>query len=601
MSSQQYQVFLRIEYREVFNSDDTKSYKWVLSVSNDGVYFDVVHAFKHFRHAKARLLKMAAEYESYTYFVYDGYQITEQVRFPEPVKESVSEETANKQYQFVSYRIEKQENGYLVLCLTFVSDKPTLFSTRTQSFKEELGVFEYKYLAIDCIKAHAKDFPAYEILHCGYKKEQLHIYDREQFFAAGVTELLFEVNAAAVGNGKSVADVANGSSETVSPPSNTGGLEQKSVVPTEPTKKAEEPSAFANEPPYSVFGDIEAELAKLQISEQYAQQVMEHGQLKTIMLRRGLNSPAFIDTISFTVHQDYYRNYFDDNEATENEIVLKSIVDVSECMGFKPVRETKGKNGYDNGLEFGDKEHENRNFGFVCWGGDTQNGSIMFHFTGEGLTYARQDWEKLLFLLFKKWGGFLKITRVDISHDFLRGEYQIEQAVEAWQTDKFTVRNTKPQAEMQGVDWLSGTKKGRTFYIGSKKSSRILYFYEKGKQLGDEESQWLRLELRQRNKDYIIPIDVLLYAGDYLCTAYPYLQEILAYDSSEQHRFERVKKTNGVAIEHVVKYAKMQVSPAIKMLRQFGLDDETIVDKLFNQKAKLPKRLVLVNPDKYED
>lgn len=337
MSSQQYQVFLRIEYREVFNSDDTKSYKWVLSVSNDGTHYDEVHAFKHFHHAKARLLKMAAEYESYTYFIYDGYQITEQVRFPEPVKESVSEETANKQYQFVSYRIEKQENGYLVLCLTFVSDKPTLFSTRTQSFKEELGVFEYKYLAIDCIKAHAKGLPAYEILHCGYKKAQLHIYDREQFFAVGVTELLFEVNAAAV---------ANGSSETVSPPSNTGGQKQKSVVPTEPTKKAEEPSAFANEPPYSVFGDIEAELAKLQISEQYAQQVMEHGQLKTIMLRRGLNSPAFIDTISFTVHQDYYRNYFDDKDATENEIVLKSIVDVSECMGFKPVRETKGKNGY---------------------------------------------------------------------------------------------------------------------------------------------------------------------------------------------------------------------------------------------------------------
>lgn len=489
--SSQYKVCFALEYKQV--NDDVKSYKWVLTLSHDGTHYEVIHAFKYFHHAKARLLKMAAGYESYTYFIHDGYQITEQVIFPEP-----------------------------------------------------------------------------------------------------------EVNAAAVGNGKSVADVANGSSEVVSPPSNTGGLEQKSVVPTEPTVKAET-SAFANEPPYAVFGDIDADLAKLQISEQYAQQVMEHGQLKTIMLRRGLNSPAFIDTISFTVHQDAYRNYLNDNDLTEMEIVFKAVVDVSECMGFKPVRETIGKNGYANGLEFGDKEHENRNFGFVCWGGDTQNGSIMFHFTGEGLIYARQDWEKLLFLLFKKWGGFLKITRVDISHDFLRGEYQIEQAIQAWQSDKFTVRNTKPQAEMQGVDWLSGTKKGRTFYIGSKKSSRILYFYEKGKQLGDEESQWLRLELRQRNKDYIIPIDVLLYAGDYLCTAYPYLQEILAYDFSAQHRFLRVKKTNGVAIEHVVKYAKMQVSPAIKMLRQLGLDDETIVDKLFNKKAKLPKRLVLVNANQSED
>lgn len=370
------------------------------------------------------------------------------------------------------------------------------------------------------------------------------------------------------------------------PPSNTGGLNEKHQAGTE---------IDVSNPPYWLFGDIEADLAKLQISEQYAQQVMEHGQLKTIMLRRGLNSPAFIDTISFTVQESAFSELNDDLEQKSSfECVMSAIVEVSNCMGFKPIMEISGRNGYTNGLQFGDKEQE-RNFGFVCWGGTNQQETIMFHFTGEGLTYARQDWEKFLFMLLKKCGHLARITRIDISHDFLFGNYTIEQAVLDWKADKFTVRQTKPQAEMQGTDWLSGTKKGRTFYIGSKKSSRILYFYEKGKQLGDEESNWLRLELRQRNKDYIIPFDVLLYAGDYLCTAYPHLAQILSYEFSEQHRFERVKKANGVAIDHVIKYAKMQVSPAIQMLKTLGVDNEEIVKALFNQKAKLPKRLILSN------
>lgn len=199
-------------------------------------------------------------------------------------------------------------------------------------------------------------------------------------------------------------------------------------------------------------------------------------------------------------------------------------------------------------------------------------------------------------MLLSKYPNSARITRIDISHNFLFGNYTLDQAVQDWQNNRFTVRQTKPQAECQGTDWLSDTNKGRTFYIGSKKSSRILYFYEKGKQLGDESSQWVRLELRQRNKDYIIPFDVLLHCGDYLCSAYPYIAKILDYDFSEQYRFERLKKANGIAIDHVVKYAKMQVSPAIKMLQSLGLDADDIVDKLFNPKAKLPKRLQIKNP-----
>lgn len=189
-----------------------------------------------------------------------------------------------------------------------------------------------------------------------------------------------ENEAVGVANGNAKADVGN--ANEAPPPSNTGGLNEKQEAGTE---------IDVSNPPYCLFGDIEADLAKLQISEQYAMKVMEHGQLKTIMLRRGLNSPAFIDTISFTVQESAFRDLDDDlKQKSSFDCVMEAIVQVSQCMGFKPVLEISGRNGYTNGLQFGDKEQQ-RNFGFVCWGGTNQQETIMFHFTGEGLSYARQD------------------------------------------------------------------------------------------------------------------------------------------------------------------------------------------------------------------
>lgn len=75
----------------------------------------------------------------------------------------------------------------------------------------------------------------------------------------------------------------------------------------------------------------------------------------------------------------------------------------------------------------------------------------------------------------------------------------------------------------------------------------------------------------------------------------------MSYDFSEQYRFQRIKKENGIAVDHVIKYAKMQVSPAIKMLQSLGLDSDDIVEKLLNPKAKLPKRLQIQRKNRKKD
>ncbi len=411
--------------------------------------------------------------------------------------------------------------------------------------------------------------------------------------SSDILSQLLQADSAA--NDKAQAGDSCAISADLPPSSNTGGLETEEQQGTE-TK------ALPN-----FLQDTHEEIENFQVSETYQHFVMERGMVKQVMLRRGLKTPAFIDTLSFTINEQSFC-YFEKKEVVdfENhgrvveekrfvdgvEALAQAIAEFLEIMGLKHCGQSNGRNGYETALLIGNVE-QNRNYGFIAYGGHQQKGSVMFHLTGEGLVMARDGWEKKLYQWLKKHERLARITRVDISHDMLWGGYTLDEAVRDWANDCYTVRQTRPHGERQGVDWLSGTKKGRTFYIGSKKSSRILYFYEKGKQLGDEDSEWVRVELRQRNKDYIIPLDVLLYAGDYLCSAYPYLSKVLNYDFSEQYAFERVKKTNGIALDHVLKYAKMQVSPAIQMLKNLGFDEQEIVEKLFNEKAKLPKRLVL--------
>lgn len=570
------------KYFRIFTVTSEGKTKYDLCQSDNGSSFESVHVFRFLHHAKARLLKMAAAFESYHYLIQDGDTILEQVHHPEIDLDS-SESKAPTLYKKVVYRLIKYAaDCYVVDCQTWVSLNKDI--QNAQYDIATVGTFPSFTQAQNALRQHASSLPAYTFISAGYKPnaKNLTVYQNEPFFRFNhnPNDVWFETVAPSATAGDEGA--------TVSPPSNTGGLdteEQKGLQVTS------EESANQVLPEF-LKGD-EAFEQKIKISEAYAHQYFENGVLKTLMLRRGINSPAFIDTLSFVVFEAAF-HYLDDNAqwVKGDSIVLKVIREISEVMGLQLIKETQGRNGYVYGLQFGDLEQQ-RNFGFVCWGGEQQNGSIMFHFTGEGLAYAKEHWEHELFAFLSKYPDTARITRIDITHDFLFGDYTLDQAVSDWQNDKYTVRQTKPQAECQGTDWLSDTNKGRTFYIGSKKSSRILYFYEKGKQLGDENSPWVRLELRQRNKDYIIPFDVLIHCGDYLCSAYPYLAQVLSYDFCEQYKFERIKKLNGIAVDHVVKYAKMQVSPAIKMLQSLGLDSEDIVTRLLNPKAKLPKRLNL--------
>lgn len=338
-------------------------------------------------------------------------------------------------------------------------------------------------------------------------------------------------------------------------------------------------TAAASDAPASNTGGL--------VSEVYSHFVLADGKLKEIPLKRGLSTAAFIDTLTFTVTEDVFIR--PDQLGTEEEMACNISADLTEIMGYGLFCKQNGRNGYTTSYKLG---NETVNYGFVAMGGKNQRGSICFYFTGEGLVAALEGWESRLYQYIKDYAPFARITRCDLAHDFLNGEYTPEQALKDWENGLYTSRQTCPVAECVGSDWLINEGRGKTFYVGSRKnSSRFARIYEKGKQLGDKESAWVRVELEMKNRDLIIPHEVLIEPGRFLTGAYPVFERLFEQFNEVVAKPERIKKIQDVGHEHVLKYASMQVSPAIKMLQEMGFDDSQIVETLLNEKAKLPKRL----------
>ena len=226
--------------------------------------------------------------------------------------------------------------------------------------------------------------------------------------------------------------------------------------------------------------------------------------------------------------------------------------------------------------------------------------SLCIELTATGLNAAKDGWEQRLynFSQMKEVHGF-RYTRVDLAHDFLSGEYSVNDALTAYRNGAFTNSFTKPKLRLEGDDWYNETKHGRTLYVGTRLSSRMLRFYEKGKQLGDSESPWVRCELELRSNDLIIPLDVVVQPGDYLSALYPELNRLFGengvFAQSQPKKIAIKQRMVQAGIEHSIKYLRMQGSRAINMLLELGKSAEEIM-RLFDPDVGVPKT---VHPGQY--
>jgi phage replication initiation protein len=200
--------------------------------------------------------------------------------------------------------------------------------------------------------------------------------------------------------------------------------------------------------------------------------------------------------------------------------------------------------------------------GLMAWGGESQRGRVYFSIQGKGCGLVF-DWVGLASWL-QEHAAVIK--RVDVAYDDLEGEVvSIAWALEEYESGGFSSLGRPPRHAVFG-DWLAGdrSKHGRTLGIGCRANGKYCRIYEKGKQLGEPGSSWVRVEVEWRGKDRLIPFDVLVRPGIYLAGAYPCLAAL----DIEQSRIKTIANAASTEYDAAVAHAKRQIGRLLNVMME---------------------------------
>lgn len=236
-----------------------------------------------------------------------------------------------------------------------------------------------------------------------------------------------------------------------------------------------------------------------------------------------------------------------------------------------------GWNGYTYRVNIGD----NAQYGLIAFGGEKQRGTFHVELNATACAHI-SDWRTV-----QQWGESIgaKITRVDLAHDDMEAKAVSIAMARAWHdAGEFTTNGRPPDAHLYDD---MGSGKGKTLYIGSRESGKLLRVYEKGRQLGDPSSPWVRVELELRGKSRLIPWDVLTSPATYLAGGYP----CLAFLSAVQSKIRTISKAVQVTLESILHYLRTAGGKSINVLMQAnGGDAAAVVNAI--RRDGIPRRLV---------
>jgi phage replication initiation protein len=177
-----------------------------------------------------------------------------------------------------------------------------------------------------------------------------------------------------------------------------------------------------------------------------------------------------------------------------------------------------------------------------------------------------------------------KITRIDLAHDDLEGLTGVRDFKLMYETGAFF--NQGPKSKARFIDDM-GSCSGETLYIGSKKNGKEACIYEKGKQLGDEKSSWVRVEGRLTAVNRVVSFDAMINPAQYLAGLYPPFANLSAIHA----RLVIIKKHVKIALDRLLEYARIAYGPLINYLKIDGYSDSEIVALLIRD--GVPKRLAI--------
>jgi len=177
-----------------------------------------------------------------------------------------------------------------------------------------------------------------------------------------------------------------------------------------------------------------------------------------------------------------------------------------------------------------------------------------------------------------------RLKRIDLAHDDFEAEtVSVDRALQWYSEGQFNLTGRPPRVRL--VDDL-GTNHGRTLYVGHRKNGKLCRVYEKGKELGDRQSPWTRVEVELRGQDRLIPWETVLRPGAYLAGAYP----CLSFLSCEQSKIKTTQRIGEMTYDGMRKWLTNAAGRALNVMCDVEQGD---TDKVMMQLVRegRPKRL----------
>jgi phage replication initiation protein len=243
-------------------------------------------------------------------------------------------------------------------------------------------------------------------------------------------------------------------------------------------------------------------------------------------------------------------------------------------LGAVAVEDRKrGMFGYRASVDLG-------GYGIVAYGGEAQRGTVLVSINGEGCRRIAN------FGRVRSWAESLgaRITRLDIAADDHESEsLDIPGAIQAWRDGLFTLGGRPPKAR-----WIDdfGGGEGCTLYVGTRQGGKLCRVYEKGKQLGDAESKWVRAEVELHAKDRVIPWDAVIDPVRYLAGSFPYF----SFLSLVSERIRTIKRATEISIGAVARWVKLAAGKSLNVLLDH-FDGDYVELVLAVKRDGIPKRL----------
>ena len=339
--------------------------------------------------------------------------------------------------------------------------------------------------------------------------------------------------------------------------------------------------ALRDAPPRTNRGDtVRAALAMV---ERLQLVVTESGEVKTVAVRVPCGDQvAMIDTLRFTVSEQTFCKTAGRQLIGDDEFVLEASHVLTGIFGFGVTKDLHVRRDFYLGAwELGD------GYGYVAIGGSSQRGTMLVNLTGQGCLAAKAGWEGRLYDFLVNTAARPTITRVDLAHDCMQGEYTVDQADQWYDDGLFTVSGRAPSHEHRG-DWRNPIGKGRSLYVGRRKNGKMCRVYEKGMEQGDETSTWVRFEVEVRNDKRVIPLDVLLDPSGYFVGAYPCLR--FFQKERTPQRIEVKQKAAEINVDASLQNILISYGKYAAVLRPL-MGDEAFLEAITSKSGEWPSRL----------